>query len=41
MPSQSRVIFNASDRMQSLMLVNTNSYPVVVQTWADNGEGDP
>lgn len=41
MPSQSRVIFNASDRMQSLMLVNTNSYPVVVQTWADNGEGNP
>lgn len=41
MPSQSRVIFNASDRIQSLMLVNTNSYPVVVQTWADNGEGDP
>lgn len=41
MPSQSRVIFNSSERMQSLMLVNTNSYPVVVQTWADNGEGDP
>ncbi|MEB7502437.1 molecular chaperone [Leclercia pneumoniae] len=41
MPSQSRVIFEGSDRTQSLMLVNTNSYPVVVQSWVDKGEGNP
>ncbi|MCS3429828.1 molecular chaperone [Klebsiella sp. BIGb0407] len=41
MPSQSRVIYHAGDKDQSLMLVNTNDYPVIVQNWVDNGEGTP
>ncbi len=41
MPSQSRIVYNAEDNSQSLMLANTNSYPVIVQTWIDNGEGSP
>lgn len=41
MPSRSRVIFKEEDRNQTLMLVNTNNYPVIVQTWVDNGEGTP
>lgn len=36
-----RVIYPADVREQSLMLVNTNDYPVIVQSWADNGNGDP
>lgn len=41
MPSQSRIVYSAQDKSQSLMLVNTNSYPVIVQTWVDHGEGSP
>ena len=41
MPSRSRIIYTANSREQSLMLANTNAYPVVVQTWVDNGEGTP
>ncbi|HCI6753664.1 TPA: molecular chaperone [Klebsiella quasipneumoniae subsp. quasipneumoniae] len=41
MPSQSRIIFEESDKNVSLMLVNTNDYPVIVQTWIDKGEGSP
>jgi len=41
MPSQSRVIYHAQDKEQTLMLVNTNDYPVVVQNWIDKGEGTP
>ena len=36
-----RVIYNAGERERSLMLANTNDYPVVVQTWIDQGEGNP
>uniref|UniRef100_UPI0033421757 fimbrial biogenesis chaperone n=1 Tax=Castellaniella defragrans TaxID=75697 RepID=UPI0033421757 len=36
-----RVIFQGGQRERSLMLANTNPYPVVVQTWVDRGEGDP
>lgn len=41
MPSQSRIIYRAGEKSQAIMLANTNSYPVVVQTWVDNGEGTP
>lgn len=41
MPSQSRIIYHAADKEKSLMLANTNNYPVVVQNWIDNGEGSP
>lgn len=36
-----RVIYTAGQRERSLMLANTNPYPVVVQTWIDQGAGDP
>lgn len=36
--SATRVIFNEGEDEQSLMLFNTNAYPIVVQTWADNGD---
>lgn len=41
MPSQSRIIYHHQDREQTLMLANTNDYPVIVQTWIDRGEGSP
>lgn len=41
MPSRSRIIYTPNNREQSLMLANTNTYPVVAQTWVDNGEGTP
>lgn len=41
MPASTRVIYPQSNREKTLMLVNTNSYPVIVQTWADSGEGLP
>ncbi|POT55712.1 molecular chaperone [Citrobacter amalonaticus] len=34
----SRVVFSASSRERSLMLANDNHYPVIVQTWVDNGD---
>jgi len=41
MPSHSRVVYEENSREKSLMLANTNNYPVVVQTWVDKGEGTP
>ncbi|AMO51259.1 Gram-negative pili assembly chaperone [Enterobacter sp. FY-07] len=39
--SSSRVIFTEGLGQQSLMLVNTNDWPVMVQTWVDNGDANP
>lgn len=39
--SSNRVIYNESVRESSLILANINEYPVVVQTWVDNGVGYP
>lgn len=36
--SATRVIFREGDNEQGLMLLNTNDYPVVVQTWVDDGD---
>ncbi|MDF3845716.1 molecular chaperone [Pseudomonas citronellolis] len=36
-----RVIYDEGLRERSLMLANTNPYPVVVQTWVDGGGGAP
>lgn len=36
--SATRVIFHEGEAQQSLMLVNTNPWPVVVQTWVDDGD---
>lgn len=41
MPSHSRVVYHDQDKEQTLMLANTNPYPVIVQTWVDHGEGTP
>lgn len=40
MAASTRVIYQAGDRDKSLMLVNTNDYPVIVQSWVDDGTGD-
>ncbi|MGL5385823.1 MAG: fimbrial biogenesis chaperone [Enterobacterales bacterium] len=36
--SATRVIFREGESENSLMLLNTNDYPVVVQTWVDDGD---
>lgn len=41
MASSTRIIYPAGEREKSLMLVNTNSYPVIVQSWVDDGIGNP
>ena len=41
MPATTRIIYQEADHEKTLMLVNTNKYPIIVQTWADNGEGNP
>ncbi|WLI76565.1 molecular chaperone [Kosakonia sp. H02] len=38
--ASTRVIFKEGQTQQSLMLVNTNSWPVMVQTWVDHGDID-
>lgn len=37
---RTRVIFNEGQREASLLLVNQNAYPVIVQTWIDDGNLD-
>jgi len=37
---RTRVIFDDGKREASLALVNQNSYPVIVQTWIDDGDLD-
>jgi len=36
---RTRLIFDGGARERDLRLVNTNDYPILVQTWIDNGEG--
>ncbi|WP_145564893.1 fimbrial biogenesis chaperone [Yersinia aldovae] len=38
--SSTRMIYQPEQRERSLMLANTNDYPVVVQTWIDDGDVD-
>lgn len=40
MPASTRIIYEEGATEQSLMLANTNPYPIMVQTWIDNGEVD-
>ncbi|ATM96434.1 pili assembly chaperone [Yersinia frederiksenii] len=35
-----RMIYQPESRERTLMLANTNDYPVVVQTWVDDGDVD-
>ncbi|MFC0225516.1 fimbrial biogenesis chaperone [Serratia aquatilis] len=37
MIESSRVVFSAADRERSLLMSNANEYPVIVQTWVDDG----
>ena len=39
--SGTRVIYTEGTREISLMLANTNSWPVIVQSWVDDGSGNP
>ncbi|HEI8868465.1 TPA: molecular chaperone [Serratia odorifera] len=41
MPASTRVVYEAHQREKTLMLVNTNRYPIIVQSWVDKGAGDP
>ncbi|MGX5028955.1 fimbrial biogenesis chaperone [Enterobacter asburiae] len=36
--ASTRVIFQEGETQKSLMLVNANAWPVVVQSWVDNGD---
>lgn len=36
-----RLIYPAQSREKTLMLANTNRYPIIVQSWVDDGEGNP
>ncbi|UEK61693.1 fimbria/pilus periplasmic chaperone (plasmid) [Providencia rettgeri] len=31
--NKSRIIFDSNQEPQTLLIVNTNEYPIVVQTW--------
>lgn len=39
--SGTRVIYTEGAREMSLMLANTNPWPVIVQSWIDDGSGNP
>lgn len=39
--SSSRIIYYEGDREKSFVIANINEYPIVVQTWFDDGRGDP
>ncbi|WP_281077791.1 fimbrial biogenesis chaperone [Klebsiella quasivariicola] len=39
--SGTRVIYTEGTREISLMLANTNSWPIIVQSWVDDGSGNP
>ncbi|OWF85037.1 molecular chaperone [Yersinia kristensenii] len=38
--ASTRIIYQPESRERTLMLANTNDYPVVVQTWVDDGDVD-
>lgn len=38
---QTRLLFEQGQRENSLMLANINDYPIVLQTWVDQGEANP
>ena len=39
--AKTRIVFKNGEHEQSLMIANTNPYPVILQTWVDRGEGNP
>ncbi|WP_053096181.1 fimbrial biogenesis chaperone [Frateuria defendens] len=36
-----RLVYREGDGEHTLMIANTNDYPVLVQTWVDDGSGNP
>ena len=40
MPASSRVIYLEKNKEQSLLLANSNDYPIITQTWVDGGTGN-
>ncbi|QBM22876.1 molecular chaperone [Citrobacter arsenatis] len=40
MVESSRVVFSAADPERTLILFNSNAYPVIVQSWVDDGSPD-
>lgn len=38
--SSSRVIFEKDENQKSFILANINEYPIIVQSWVDEGEGN-
>ncbi|XKM13443.1 molecular chaperone [Orbaceae bacterium ac157xtp] len=36
-PEKKRIIFKEDDKQQILIIANTNNYPILMQTWIDNG----
>jgi len=36
-----RIIYQEQDREKSLLLANTNSYPILTQVWVDDGSKNP
>lgn len=39
--AKTRLLFEEGQRERSLMLANVNDYPVILQTWVDQGQGSP
>ncbi len=39
--STTRVIYHEKNHEKSLLLANTNAYPVLTQIWVDDGQSDP
>ncbi|MCH7389036.1 fimbrial biogenesis chaperone [Acinetobacter dispersus] len=39
--SSSRIIYTEGERERSLILANINDYPIIAQTWVDDGQGNP
>lgn len=37
-PAKKRVIFKQNDKEQILLISNSNGYPIIMQTWIDNGD---
>lgn len=39
--SKNRLIFDEGDIEKNLIIANANRHKIILQTWVDNGEGDP
>lgn len=39
--ASSRIIYEGDESQKSFIVANINDYPIIVQSWVDEGEGDP